>query len=136
VNPSATARLREIPLFVGLDETALAAIADVATEFEAAAGHVLVERGQEGTGMFVLEEGTVAVELPGGRSLERGPGEFFGELALLGGGPRTARVHAVSPVRCLAIGRSDFAELLEREPRIAVAMLPVLARRLVDASAH
>jgi voltage-gated potassium channel len=86
--------------------------------------------------MFVLEEGTVAVELPGGRSLERGPGEFFGELALLGGGPRTARVHAVSPVRCLAIGRGDFAELLEREPRIAVAMLPVLARRLVDASAH
>jgi CRP-like cAMP-binding protein len=128
--------LRGIPLFADLDDPALAAIAGVATGFEAAAGHVLVERGQEGAGMFVLEEGTVAVQLPGGRTLERGPGEFFGELALLGGGPRTARVHALSAVRCLAIGRADFADLLEREPRIAVAMLPVLARRLVDASAH
>jgi len=133
VDGLAAARLRTIPLFGGLDDEALAAIADVATEFEAAAGHVLVERGQEGAGMFVLEEGTVAVDLPGGRSLRRGAGEFFGELALLGGGPRSARVHATTPVRCLAIGRRDFAELLEREPRIAVAMLPVLAQRLADA---
>jgi CRP-like cAMP-binding protein len=132
VDPTRIGRLRAIPLFAALDERALALIAATATEFDASAGHVLVERGQEGAGMFVLEEGTVIVDLPGGRTLKRGRGEFFGELALLGGGPRTARVRAATEVRCLAIGRRDFAQLLESEPRIAVAMLPVLARRLAD----
>jgi CRP-like cAMP-binding protein len=134
VDLTTISRLRAIPLFAELDERALALIAGVAAEFEASAGHVLVERGQEGAGMFVLEEGTVIVDLPGGHTLHRGPGEFFGELALLGGGPRTARVRAATAVRCLAIGRRDFAQLLESEPRIAVAMLPVLARRLADAA--
>jgi CRP-like cAMP-binding protein len=134
VDPVTIGRLRGIPLFAELDEHALALIAATATEFDASAGHVLVERGQEGAGMFVLEEGSVIVDLPGGRTLERGTGEFFGELALLGGGPRTARVRAATEVRCLAIGRRDFAQLLESEPRIAVAMLPVLARRLADAA--
>lgn len=128
-------RLREIPLFAELDDDVLGLIARTATEFEAAAGHVLVERGRDGAGMFVLEEGSVAVELPGGRTVRQGPGEFFGELALLGTGVRTARVKAETPVRCLAIGRSDFGRLLDEEPRIAVAMLPILARRLADAVA-
>jgi CRP-like cAMP-binding protein len=135
VTDRALERLRDIPLFAELEDDALERVARVATEFEAAAGHVLVERGQDGAGMFVLKEGTVAVELPGGRTLRRGPGEFFGELALLGSGVRTARVQATTHVRCLALGRSDFARLLEEEPRIAVAMLPVLARRLADAVA-
>jgi CRP-like cAMP-binding protein len=135
VTDRALERLRDIPLFAELGDDALEQVARVATEFEAAEGHVLVERGQDGAGMFVLEEGTVAVELPGGRTLLRGPGEFFGELALLGSGVRTARVQATTQVRCLALGRSDFARLLEEEPRIAVAMLPVLARRLADAVA-
>jgi CRP-like cAMP-binding protein len=124
--------LRAIPLFSGLDDDALAMITRVCSEFEAGAGHVLIERGMEGAGMFVLEEGAVEVDIPGGRIVEYGPGEFFGELALLGGGPRTARVRATTPVRCLAIARADFARLLETEPRIAVAMLRVLARRLAD----
>ena len=128
-------RLRSIPLFAHLDEAALALIEQVANEFEAAAGHVLVERGRDGAGLFVLREGSVIVELPGGRTVEQGPGEFFGELAILSDGVRTARVRAATQVRCLAIGRADFARLLEAEPRIAVAMLPVLARRLADAVA-
>ena len=132
MSDSSVDKLREIPLFTELDDDALELIARVSTEFEAAAGHILIERGTDGSGMFVLEEGTIVVELPGGRSMERGPGEFFGELALLGTGVRTARVQATTRVRCLAIGRSDFAQLLDAEPRIAVAMLPVLARRLAE----
>ena len=74
--------------------------------------------------MFVLEEGEVVVEVPG-RTYSCEPGEFFGELALLAPGlVRTARVRATTPVRCLAISRISFAELLEAEPQIAVAMLP------------
>lgn len=81
--------------------------------------------------MFVLEEGTVTVELLGGATTSLRPGEFFGELAILASGmTRTARVQAATPVRCLAIARRDFAAILEAEPDIAVAMLPVLARRI------
>jgi CRP-like cAMP-binding protein len=75
----------------------------------------------------------VTVELPGG-AVELGHGEFVGELALLADGiTRIARVRATTRVKGLALGRAAFAELLEREPHVAVCMLPVLARRLAEA---
>jgi voltage-gated potassium channel len=123
-------KLRSIPLFANLGDRALGRIAELATEFEEPAGWVLVEVGQPGSGMFVLEEGTVVVEPPDGRTWDLGPGDFFGELAILTDHPRSARVRAKTPVRCLAISRTDFAKLLEEEPEIAVAMLPKLAERV------
>lgn len=128
-----TDRLREIPLFTGFSDEALARVAEIATEIECPAGTVLAQADDPGSGMFVVEEGTVVVEARGGFHGELGPGEFFGELTLLvPDAHRVARVRAATDVRCLAISRSDFARLLEEEPRLAVAMLPVLARRLVD----
>ena len=123
-------KLRQISLFEHLHDHTLARIAELSTEFEAPAGWVLIEFGQPGSGMFVLEEGTVLVELPDGRSWEYGPGEFFGELALLTDHPRHGRVRAKTDVKCLAISRRDFQELLREEPEIAVAMLPKLAARI------
>jgi CRP-like cAMP-binding protein len=123
-------RLRAIPLFAELHDHTLERIAELSTEFEAPAGWVLIEVGQPGSGMFVLEEGTVQVEPPDGRSWEYGPGEFVGELALLTDHPRNARVRAKTAVRCLAISRRDFSKLLDEEPEIAVAMLPKLAQRI------
>jgi CRP/FNR family cyclic AMP-dependent transcriptional regulator len=127
-------KLRGIPLFAELDDAALTRVAELATEFEAQAGHVLVEVGQPGSGMFVLEEGTVTVELPDGRERDLEPGEFFGEIALLTDHPRNARVQAKTPVRCLAISRTDFARLLQEEPQIGLAMLPKLAARIEPTS--
>ncbi len=127
------AKLRAIPIFADLDDDALARVGAVVTEFEAPAGHVLTQPGQEGSGMFLLEEGAVTVELPRRGSVTLGPGEFFGELAILASGvTRTARVQASTWVRCLAVARRDFAAILEAEPEIAVAMLPVLARRIAS----
>ena len=127
------AKLRAIPIFADLDDEALARVGAVVTEFEAPAGHVLTQPGQEGSGMFILEEGSVTVELPRGAIITLEPGEFFGELAILAPGvTRTARVQAATAVRCLAVARRDFAAILEAEPDIAVAMLPVLARRIAD----
>ena len=123
-------KLRRIPLFADLHDHTLERIADLSTEFESPAGWVLIEVGQPGSGMFVLEEGTVQVETPDGRSWEYGSGEFFGELALLTDHPRNARVRAKTSVRCLAISRTDFSQLLDEEPEIAVAMLPKLAERI------
>ncbi|HZR92511.1 MAG TPA: cyclic nucleotide-binding domain-containing protein [Gaiellaceae bacterium] len=125
-------RLRTIPLFAGLEEHALDSVASIASELEVPAGQVLIRAYDPGLGMFVVEEGRVVVEAHD-REIELGPGEFFGELALLvPEGIRVARVRAETDVRCLAIRRDDFERLLESEPRIAVAMLPVLARRLAD----
>jgi CRP-like cAMP-binding protein len=134
VTGSATSdALRAIPLFAELPDDALRHVAALVTEFDVQAGHILVQPGAAGSGMFILEDGEVEVELPG-HPVALGPGEFFGELAILADGiARTARVRAKTDVRCLAIDRIGFAALLEEQPRIAVAMLPVLARRLADA---
>ena len=127
-----TSRLRAIPLFAGLEDDALERIAELATDVEARAGQVLTRANEPGAGMFVVEEGTVAVELRS-RTIEFGPGEFFGELSLLTpDARRIARVRATSDARLLAVSRADFAALLESDPRIAVSMLPVLAQRLVE----
>ena len=129
-NGDQTARLREIPLFRDLDEAALERIGALAAEVEFPPGSVLVEHGQPGSGMFVLLDGRVTVQLPQ-RAVELGPGEFVGELSLLADEVRRhARVCAATPVRCLAIARNDFAVLLESEPKLAVSMLSSLARRL------
>lgn len=122
--------LRGIPLFAELDDDGLEVVATLATEFHAPAGQVLAERGQPGSGLFIIEEGTVEVAMPDGVSVELGPGEFFGEVALLTDSPRNARVRARTDVRCLAISRHVFTLLLDAQPSIAATMLPIVARRL------
>ena len=123
-------RLRGIELFAGLDDDALSRLAAIGTETDVPAGSVVIERDQPGSGMFVIEDGRVLVELPG-QTIALGPGEFIGELSLLiDGAHRAARVRAEGPARLFAIGRADFLALLDDEPRIAIKMLPVLARRL------
>ena len=127
--------LQEVPLFAGLSEAGLERVAACAAELVAEEGQVLALQDDPGSGMFLIQEGTVVVELRSG-GIELGPGDFFGELALLvEDGARVARVRATSPVRCLSIPREDFLALVESEPRFALAMLRELARRLVEARA-
>jgi CRP-like cAMP-binding protein len=126
--------LRSIPLFADLSDEALEKILDCATEFDAEKGHVLIQRDQPGAGLFVIEDGTVVVELRD-RRIELGPGEFIGELALLDESIRhIARVAAATPIRFLAIRRDDFERLLESQPQLAVSMLRALARRMNKAA--
>jgi CRP-like cAMP-binding protein len=96
----------------------------VGAEAEIAAGQVLIERGQPGAGLYVILEGTVVVEAPEG-TRQLGPGAFIGERALLSvDGLRTARVHATSDVRVLAVDRIEFERLCADDP--------AFARRLAD----
>lgn len=124
--------LRQVHLFAALDEATLGRIAALATEFTAPEGQVLIETGQPGTGVFIIEEGSVRVDLPDGGSRVRGPGAFFGELAVLADTPRAARVIVTEPLTALAIRRTDLLGLLEEEPSIALEMLYELARRLAE----
>jgi CRP-like cAMP-binding protein len=112
-------RLSALPLFADLDDAQLERLAAATSEFDAPAGQALIERGVAGSGMFVLEQGQALVEAPEG-TRQIGPGDVFGERALLGDDiERTARVRAETDVRCLAISRPELERLLAEDPRIA-----------------
>ena len=111
-------RVRELPLFVDLDDEQLERVAAATTEFDAPAGQALIERGRPGSGLFILERGRAIVEAPEGhRELE--PGAVFGERALLEEDTkRTARVRALTDVTCLAIARTELERLIAEDARV------------------
>ncbi|HUK95637.1 MAG TPA: cyclic nucleotide-binding domain-containing protein [Gaiellaceae bacterium] len=113
-------QLRAAPAFDGVSDETLTRLADVATEAEFPAGHVLIEYDTPAAGLYLILEGRVAVHAPGAQ-LERGPGEVIGERALAIGGTRGGRVSALTDVRCLGIAREHVdedlaAQLLEQYP--------------------
>jgi CRP-like cAMP-binding protein len=127
--------LRRLPPLAEVSDAGLERVAARAAELEAEEGQVIAVPDDPGSGMFILCDGKVVVELRSGQ-IELGPGDFFGELALLvDAGTRVARVRATTEVRCLSIPREDFLALVETEPSFALHMLRELARRLTEARA-
>lgn len=126
---------RAIPLFEGLSAAGLERVAAHAGEVTCEPGQILALPGDPGSGMYVVLDGTVSVEMRGGFHAELGPGNFFGEIALLvPDSGRVARVRAATPVRCVSLPRDDFLALVESEPSFALRMLRELARRLSNYS--
>lgn len=123
-------RLRGVGLFRDVPDEGLAAIADAATEIAYPAGRTIVRQGEVGTGFFMIISGGARVERDGANVADLGPGEFFGELSLLDGGPRIAQVIAVEPTDCLAIASWDFEPILATKPGVALAILREVAQRL------
>lgn len=127
--------LRAVPLFEGVSATGLERLAVSGAEVQCEPGQVLVLPGDAASGMYVVLEGTVNVEMRGGLHVELGEGNFFGEAALLApSAVRGARVRAATAARCLSIPRDDFLALVESEPSLALQMLRELARRMADTS--
>jgi CRP/FNR family transcriptional regulator, cyclic AMP receptor protein len=124
--------LRALPLFESLSEDGLERLVSASAEIECEPGRVLALPGDPGSGMYVVLEGEVSVEIRGGFHAELGPGNFFGEVALLVPSGRVARVRAATKARCLSISRADALALLETEPSLAMKMLREIARRLSD----
>ena len=111
---AALAALRDSPVFAGVPEETLERLAAAASEVEIPAGLVMIEHNAPASGLFVIIEGRVAIHAPD-ESLERGPGEVVGELALARGGSRNARVSAITAVRALSIPREHVdQELAQR----------------------
>jgi CRP-like cAMP-binding protein len=128
---SRVAALRRSAVFGGLDEPFLKGLAFSMSEVSVPAGRVLIEPRATGSGMFVIAEGTVAVQPRDAKPVELGPGEIVGELALLTkDGTRTARVQAVTDVRCLTLDRATLQQAFEDEPRLAIALLQSAVERL------
>jgi len=118
------------PLFADLSQRHLRAIASMGRVQEYPAHSPLVREGDIADSFYVVLEGEARVRVPGKRAVPLGPGEVFGEVALLDGSPRSATVLAVGDVRVLRIGRTDFLRLLRSEPTVAIALLRTLAHRL------
>ena len=118
------------PLFTGLQPDQLRAIAGSAQEVQFPAGRVIARQGEVGTGLFIVVDGSVRVVRDGRTLATLGRGEFFGELSVLDGQPRTAQVLAETPTTCLAIASWDFERLLLDHPPVALGILRGLAGRL------
>ena len=126
--------LGSMPLFEGLDADDLGGIADRTVEVDYGAGGVIVREGEIGTGFFVVVSGAVRVVRDGETVSTLGRGEFFGELSVLDHRPRNAQVVAAEPTACLALASWDLETVITEQPRVALAMLRVLAGRLRDVS--
>ena len=123
--------LRGVWLFERCTKKELAAIARMATPVIVEPGRVLAKEGHPGHEFVVVVEGTASATSRGEEVGQVGPGSFFGELALLDGGPRTATVRALTPMLVLVLDRSEFNELVDRSiPSVARRMLVTIAERL------
>jgi len=122
--------LAEVPLFEGLPKRHLRRIAKLARVRRFAAGAPLVRSGDAGRSFFVLLDGNAKVVRRGARPRRLGMGDYFGEMALLDGAPRSADVVADGEVLALTIDRSGFTKLLGAEPTLAQTLLRTLAARL------
>ena len=124
--------LASVPLFSELSRRELEAVAGAAKEVTHAAGDVLARQGDRGVGFFLITDGTANVTVGDHQRARLGPGDYFGEIALLDEGPRSATVTAASDIKMLGLTAWVFKGLVEQNPSIALKLLKVLAQRIRD----
>jgi CRP-like cAMP-binding protein len=122
--------IEAVPLFAGLSGRHLRRVAAFARSQRYPAGATVVRTGDPGDSFHVVLEGSARVDAPGRRAARLRAGDFFGEMSLLDGAPRSADVTATSDLVTMSIGRAAFAKLLREEPAVAHALLRTLAERL------
>lgn len=127
--------LRSVPLFASLDEASLAELRGLVKMGSLPPGTVLFRKGDAGDAMYLIEDGRVRVYILDAEGdevtlAEFGRGEFFGEMALIDGKPRTAHARVLDEARLGALGRADFLRYVRRQPEVALAMVGVISERL------
>ena len=127
--------LSQVPMFRALSKKDLGLVARLAENYDVDAGMVLVQEGKRESQFYLIVDGQAQVTRGNRTVATLGPGEYFGELALLDPGPRNATVTAVTDMEVLELGSREFGGLLEEVPGIARKLLAGLARRLHAADA-
>lgn len=128
--------LRSVKLFEGMPEADLGRLAQQMREVRHARGSEIAVRGREGIGFMVILEGQAEVSTPDGGSRVLGPGDHFGEMALLDHEGRSANVTARTDLQLAAIAEWSFKPFLIDNPEVAYRMLQTLSRRLREAEAR
>jgi CRP-like cAMP-binding protein len=123
-------QLRRVPLFSGFSEDELRRVADLSRMVEVPAGTMVTQMGEPGDSFFVIIDGSVAVRTPVGVGDQLEPGDFFGEMSLVDGEPRSATITATTDLRLLIVDRSHFWRLLDETPDLIRRILMLLSRRV------
>ena len=123
-------RLEEVPIFEDCTRRQLREVAAISKVVELAAGSIVTRTGDPGDEFFVLVDGSVTVEISPRKRGRLRPGDFFGEMSLLDGEPRSATVRAETDVRLLVIQRRNFQSLLREVPELSHRVLETLSRRI------
>ncbi len=133
--------LEKVPIFAGLDRKHLNQLSRIMVPRTFKTGDVIIKEGDQGAGVFVITSGQV--EVVGGADKASptvlntlGPGDFFGEMALFEGFPRSATVRCLEDTECLAMTRWDFRAELNTHSEIAIAVIEAMARRLRETDAR
>ena len=130
-----TAKLERVPLFAHCTNKQIQFIVTQVEDMDFAAGKILCKEGQSGGDFFVLLSGAADVTRKGRKIAKMTPGDFFGEIAIVDGGPRTATVTTTEPCRCLVLGPAQFQNVVHQNVDIAHSVMKALTLRLREAGA-
>ena len=125
-------RLATVPLFANLDKKHLQHISSLVTQIDVKQGKTLTREGEHGNEFIIILEGEAEVKVGDEVVATRGPGDYFGEIALISNQPRTATVTATTPMKIEVIGRREFQTMLHDNPGIATELLGIAADRIAE----
>ena len=128
--------LRKVQLFAELDEKELEQLARQMHERRFPEGADVTSEGAGGAGFFVIAEGNAEVAVGGEHRASLGPGDYFGEIALIDTGIRSASITAATDLLCYGLTPWEFRPFVEEHPKVAWALLQTLARRLREAQSQ
>jgi CRP/FNR family transcriptional regulator, cyclic AMP receptor protein len=122
--------LQRVPLFADFERRDLQRLARSFKERTFRAGSTIASEGKGGAGFFVIEDGQATVSVRGSERAKLGPGDYFGEIALIDDGGRSATVTADTELRCYGLTAWEFRPLVEANASIAWKLLETMAKRL------
>jgi CRP-like cAMP-binding protein len=128
--------LRKVPLFAELGDRELERLAEHFKERTFPEGSAVTTEGGPGAGFFIIADGDATVSIGGEERATLGPGDFFGEIALVDEGTRSATIVAATDLRCYGLTAWEFRPFVEEHPQVAWPLLKTLARRLREAQAQ
>ena len=129
----AAENLSKVPIFSGVKEKELRKLAERMMERTFSEGDTITEEGKSGVGFFVIEQGDATVSIRGEIVRTLGPGDWFGEIALIDDGPRSATIVAGTDLRCRGMTAWEFRPFVQEHPEVAWPLLETLAARLREA---
>jgi CRP/FNR family transcriptional regulator len=125
--------LKRVPIFAGVRDKELGRLGKAMRESRFNEGEAITTEGRSGVGFFLIEDGNATVSLRGEIVRTLGPGDHFGEIALIDEGPRSASVTATTDLRCRGLASWEFKAFVQEHPEVAWPLLQTLASRLRDA---
>lgn len=127
--------LQSVPLFAEVEPKELGRLSGSFKERDFSAGEIIATEGEGAAGFFVIDSGEAVVRVHGDERGRLGPGDYFGDIAMIDQGDRTATIEAVSDLKTYGLTFWDFRPLVESDARIAWPLLQAMAKRLRAAEA-